>query len=225
MCIRDRDKIMDKSLKSIQIWQENSSNKENYQSKSNYTRIEDEWEYQDYTSCFVPIPKDKPNYYYHIKNKNQTKGIESNDKVYNPVIAFRGVYDTCLFFFYGTSLFAVSNDGRIAEGQLVVFPYSYVPCYLYNKLRYPANCREKILVHRMQKYFSKKCIYQKEPACFHNYQNYGLEAFGIRSAQLYTFVFIPMGDIIKNDYINPRVQLEYKFNEELGCYVKRQKNK
>ena len=74
----------------------------------------DKWVYQDYDHSYDLIPKINEDYVYYIVNKSQKSEIGLNDEYYYPVIAFRGVFNDRVFFFYGPSLFVVSITKQIA---------------------------------------------------------------------------------------------------------------
>ncbi|EAY14581.1 hypothetical protein TVAG_393080 [Trichomonas vaginalis G3] len=230
-------RIIPKNPNNSCVYQVNSNNEQlNSKEKQSYNRIlkksdnkyqkineiqeiqnldeenDQKWVYQDYDHSYDPIPKINNDYIYYFENKSQKKEIGLNDEYYYPVIAFRGVYSDRVFFFYGPSLFVVSNTKQIADAQMFVSRYSYGPFYLSSEFRSPSNRREKKLVRQMKKFFKKDCIYQQNPAIYPNIAESGLSAYGIDTAAYYIYDFVPMGDVINTkqiveDFINSRLTL------------------
>ena len=130
----------------------------------------------------------------------QEDGIKFSGDRYHPVIAFRGVFQDRVFFFYRKGLFVVSKEGEISPASVRVSPYCYIPLYIPTQFRSPNGLLEKIIVHKMKKYLSKKSYYQKDPVNYLFWWDDGAGGFGIESAQFYRKYYIPMGDIQPHYY-------------------------
>ena len=206
----ERDKINDQKQQKIQPLEQFEGKPvdiEKYTSKSGtksndtkYSSIEEDYEFQDYSLSYNPIPRTKYDFLFAVKNDKQEEKIDSEGKFYRPVIAFRGVFKDRIFFFYGTSLFVVSMYGDISPASLTIMPYCYCPYYHFVKFRDPIGWREKKIVKEMLKYFSKDSIYQKKPVLYSHWADVGLPCYGIESAHYYPDCFIPMGDVIPQTY-------------------------